>query len=106
MNMSFNVRKKNAKKRRINEWGKSSKINEDPEVNLIVQKLMHSKTSKKIKNLQEEEHKFDVTKIVMKENFDIKFTNIHKSEQPETTFYFLHLLYEATTNAKDNSILL
>ena len=75
-------------------------INEEPEVNPIDQKLIQ------VKNLQEEEHKFDITKIVMKENFDIKSTNILKGEQPERTLYFLQLLYKAAKNGKDNSPLI
>ena len=62
-------------------------INEEPEMNPIDHKLIQ------MKNLKEEEHKFDITKIIMNENFHIKFTNILKGEQHERTFYFLHLLY-------------
>ena len=40
----------------------------------------------------------------MNENFEIKFTNILKGEQPERTFYFLQLLYKAATNGKNNSL--
>ena len=48
----------------------------------------------------------DITKIVMNENFDIKWTNILKCEQPEETNYFLQLFCKAATNEKDNTPLI
>ena len=40
-------------------------INKEPEMNPIDHKLIQ------MKNLNEEEHKFDITKIIMNENFHI-----------------------------------
>ena len=89
---------------------------------IILNIMKKTRFSKGLYTPEEEDHKYlelysrhkleilqkaiDITKIVMNDNFDIKWTNILKGEQPDKTNYFIQLFFKAAKNGNDNSELI